>query len=79
MGMSLRTEFTMPIFSINFGIGHNVIYKGDDHNGFYQVLILKTFITRNIFLHTGYRLNKFHDPENLMMGIGYRFTSRHKK
>jgi hypothetical protein len=79
VGMSLRTEFTMPIFSINFGIGHNVIYKGDDHNGFYQVLILKTFITRNIFLHTGYRLNKFHDPENLMMGIGYRFTSRHKK
>ena len=78
-GLSLRTEFTMSFFSINFGIGHNVIYKGDDHKGFYQVLILKTFITRNIFLHTGYRLCKFQDPENLMIGIGYRFTGRHRR
>lgn len=73
LGISLRAEFVMPIFSINFGIGHNFLYKGDDLSGFYQMLILKTDITRDLFLHIGYQLNKFHDPKNLMLGMGYRF------
>jgi hypothetical protein len=73
IGLSMRAEFVMPVFSINFGIGHNFIYKGDDLKGFYEILALKTFITRHIFVHTGYLLNKFHDPKNLMIGFGYRF------
>lgn len=72
-GLSVRAELTMPIFSINFGIGHNLIYKGEDTKGFYQILALKTFVTPRLFLHTGYQLNKFSDPNNLMLGLGYRF------
>ena len=73
IGISARAEFVMPIFSINVGIGHNIIYKGDDLSGFYQIIVLKTFITDKIFLHTGYQLHKFKLPNNLMIGIGYRF------
>ena len=76
LGLSLRGEFVMPIFAINFGIGHNVFYKGDDFGGLYQILALKTNITRDLYLHIGYQLSKFRDPRNLMIGFGYRFHNR---
>lgn len=73
VGLSVRGELVMPIFAVNFGIGRNLIYSGEDTKGFYQVLALKTSITRHIFLHVGYQLSKFKDPNNLMLGVGYRF------
>lgn len=76
VGLSFRAELVMPIFSINAGIGRNVICKGDDTTGFYQILALKTNITRHLFLHVGYQLSKFKDPNNLMLGFGYRFHDR---
>lgn len=75
-GISVRAEIVMPIFSINLGIGKNFICKGSDTNSFYQTFVLKTNITKNIFLHTGYQLYRFKDPNNLMLGIGYRFNVR---
>lgn len=75
-GLSVRAEVVMPIFSINIGIGKNIICKGSDTNSFYQTFVLKTNITKNIFLHTGYQLYRFKDPNNLMLGIGYRFNAR---
>lgn len=76
MGLSLRCEFVMPIFSINFGIGRNLLSKGKDTEGFYQILALKTSVTKNLFLHVGYQLSKFKDPNNLMLGFGYRFHNK---
>lgn len=76
MGLSLRGEFVMPIFSVNFGVGRNLFFKGKDTEGFYQVLALKTSVTKNLFLHVGYQLSKFKDPNNLMLGIGYRFHNK---
>ena len=73
LGLSLRGEWVMPIFSVQVGIGHNVYYNGDDFKGIYQILALKTYLTRRLYLHTGYKLNKFHEPRNLMLGVGYRF------
>ena len=73
IGLSLRAEFVMPIFSVNIGFGRNVIYKGDELKGFYQTLALKTDLYRNLFLHIGYKLHDFHDPNNLMLGLGWRF------
>ncbi|MEG0648169.1 MAG: acyloxyacyl hydrolase, partial [Bacteroides sp.] len=52
-GLSLRAELVMPVFSINAGIGRNLIYSGDDMKGFYQVLAIKTYVTRHLFLHVG--------------------------
>ncbi len=76
VGLSLRAELVMPIFSINAGLGRNLICRGDDTNGFYQILALKTYVTRHLFLHVGYQLSKFKDPNNLMLGIGYRFHDK---
>jgi len=41
VGVSIRCEVVMPIFSINLGIGKNLIGRGDDTNSFYQVFALK--------------------------------------
>ena len=77
VGLSMRGEFVMPIFSINFGIGHNVVYKGS-LNGLYQILALKTNINRNLYLHIGYQLSKFKNPKNLMIGFGYRLHNKRR-
>ena len=76
VGLSARAEIVMPIFSINLGIGRNILCKGPDTNSFYQVLALKADITRFLFLHVGYQLYRFKDPNNLMLGLGFRFHGR---
>ncbi len=75
VGLSMRAEAVMPVFSINIGIGRNVVCKGKDTDHFYQILALKAHVTRSLFLHVGYQLYKFKDPNNLMVGIGYRFNA----
>lgn len=79
VGASIRAELVMPIFSVNVGIGRNLIYKGDDTKGFYQILALKADVTHGAFLHVGYQLSKFKDPSNLMLGVGYRFHDKRRK
>lgn len=76
IGLSVRGELVMPIFTINLGIGYNVYHKCSDTQGMYQILALKTSVTRDLFLHVGYQLSKFKDPNNLMLGIGYRFHNK---
>ena len=78
VGLSLRAELNMPIFSVNVGIGRNVICKGTDTEVFYQILALKAFITRRLFLHVGYQLSDFKNPNNLMLGLGWRFGQLQK-
>ncbi|MDE5869890.1 MAG: acyloxyacyl hydrolase [Muribaculaceae bacterium] len=71
VGISAHAELTAPIFSVNAGIGYNVINpKGD--RAFYQSLTVKVFFTKNLYLNVGYRLGAFKDPHNIMLGIGYR-------
>lgn len=72
-GLSLRAELTLPIFSINIGIGRNIIAGGPDTRTFYQTLALKAYVWHNSFLQVGYQLGDFHLPNNLMLGIGYTF------
>lgn len=76
VGLSLRAELNMPIFSVNVGFGRNLIQQGEDTRGFYQILALKTFVTPRLFLHVGYQLHDFKDPNNLMLGLGWRFGKR---
>ncbi len=71
VGASAHAELTMPIFTLNAGLGYDFI-KPNGERRFYQSLTLKTFITHNIYLNVGYRLARFQDPQNLMLGIGVR-------
>ncbi|MDE5881407.1 MAG: acyloxyacyl hydrolase [Muribaculaceae bacterium] len=71
VGLAGNAELTMPIFTLNAGLGYEVINpKGDKR--FYQSLTLKTFVTDKIYLNVGYRLANFEDPQNLMLGVGFR-------
>lgn len=72
-GFSVRGEWAMPIFAINAGIGYNFYAKSFDTQKFYQILAMKIFLARKFFLHIGYQMNQFKDPNNLMLGLGYRF------
>lgn len=75
-GISVRAEIMMPIFSINLGIGRNVICRGSETEVFYQMLILKTHITRSAYIHVGYQLTEFKNPSNLMLGLGFTFNNK---
>ena len=77
LGISLRGELVMPFFSINLGIGRNIICKGKDTNCFYQTFALKADVYKDLFIHIGYQLFDFKNPNNLMLDIGYRFNNRH--
>ncbi len=76
VGFSLRAEVVMPVFQINLGVGKNVVCRGSDTNSFYQIFALKANMTKNLFLHVGYQLYRFQDPNNLMLGVGFRFNAR---
>ncbi len=79
-GLSLRAELRMPIFAVNLGAGHNVIYKGEELGGFYGLVSLKTFFTENLYANVGLKVCSRECSNNLLLGIGWRFhTIRNTK
>lgn len=75
VGVSGHAELTMPIFTINAGLGYDIVCpNGNKH--FYQSLALKTFLTKKLYLNVGYRLGGFKEPQNLMLGFGVRLQSK---
>lgn len=73
LGLSARAEFVMPYFTINMGVGTNVVNAKKDFSGVYEVLALKLNVTRRVFLHIGYSLYDLKKPNHLMLGVGWRF------
>lgn len=71
-GLSIRVELQAPIFSVNLGVGHNVIYKGPELGGFYYLAALKTFVTDNLFMHVGLKICDTESSNNLLLGLGWR-------
>ena len=78
-GLSARVELVMPFFSINIGLGRNIICRGKDTDGWYNIFALKADLWHDCFLHIGYQLYNFKNPNNLMLGIGYRFNNGRNK
>lgn len=72
VGVSGRAELVMPIFSVNVGLGYNVIGP-EETRAFYQLANLKVRFTERFFLNIGYQLLNFERQNNLMLGIGYSF------
>ncbi len=77
LGVSGRAEYVMPYVTVGIGLGTNVIHAGGDLKSFYQILALKIEVTRSSFLHIGYNLQDFHDPNYLMLGFGFRFNNKY--
>ena len=76
LGVSARGEWVMPYFTIGIGFGANILHGGGDLQSFYQILALKIDISHDTFLHIGYNLKDFHEPNYLMLGVGYRFNNK---
>ncbi len=76
LGFSARADYMMPIFTIGIGIGSNVAHKGGDFRGTYEAVVLKIKTSRSSFLHIGYNLKNFNEPNYLMLGLGYTFNNR---
>lgn len=79
LGVSARGEFVMPYLTVGIGLGTNVLHGGGDLKSLYQILALKIDVFRNSYLHIGYNLNEFHNPNHLMLGVGYRFNNKRPK
>lgn len=79
LGLSARTEFVMPYFTVGIGLGMNVLHRGGDLKAFYQMLTLKVAVTRSSFIHIGYCLKDFQTPNYLMLGVGYRFNNKYPR
>lgn len=77
LGVSARAEYVMPYFTVGIGLGTNVLQGGGDLNAFYQILALKIEMTKSSFIHIGYSLQDFHNPNFLMLGIGFRFNNKY--
>lgn len=71
-GISGRAELVMPIFSVNVGIGYNIIGP-EETKATYELANLKVRITDHFFLNIGYQLLNFQKQNNLMLGLGYSF------
>lgn len=71
-GISIRGEVGMPFFSVNVGLGYNVLYSGKELNCLYGMFNLKTSLTERIYLNIGYRLSSVLYSHNMMFGLGYR-------
>ena len=72
VGLSGRAELVMPLFSVNVGIGYNLIGP-EETRASYQLANLKIRLTDAIFLNIGYQLLNFQKQNNLMLGLGYTF------
>lgn len=72
MGLSGRAELVMPIFSVNVGIGYNIVGP-EETKASYQLANLKVRLTDHIFINVGYQLLNFQRQNNLMLGMGYTF------
>ncbi|MDE6371493.1 MAG: acyloxyacyl hydrolase [Duncaniella sp.] len=68
-GLSARAELVMPIFSVNVGVGYGIAGPSETRK-LYQVVTLKSYISGPLYVNVGYRLNEFHSPSNLMLGVG---------
>lgn len=77
LGLSARVEYVMPYFTVGLGIGDNFLYGKGSLDACYQILALKIEATRNSFIHIGYSLKNFHEPNFLMLGVGYRFNNKY--
>lgn len=77
LGLSGRVEYVMPYFTVGLGLGKNILYSKGDLQALYQILALKVEITRSSFVHIGYSLKDYHEPNFLMLGLGFRFNNKY--
>lgn len=73
VGTAAKVDFVMPFFIISSSLGYDIIKGGGSLPPFYQILALRFDLTPHVFLNIGYKARNFQYPDNLMLGMGFRF------
>ncbi|MGL5683878.1 MAG: acyloxyacyl hydrolase [Marinifilaceae bacterium] len=79
MGVSVRGEYVMPVFTVGLGLGRHVVGEGEAFSCNYQIFSLKMNVTRHFLLHVGYNLKDFKEPNYLMLGLGFVFNNKYPR
>lgn len=73
LGLSLKGEISMPVYSIFAHLGYDIIHGNDQLKSFYQILGVKTYLKDNLFATFGIRANNFGKAQYLYWNFGYTF------
>lgn len=79
LGVSMKGEVSMPVYSIFAHLGYDVIEGNKSFQRFYQILGVKVYINDNFFGTFGIRANNFGKAQYLYWNLGYTFEQYKKK
>lgn len=73
LGLSAKVDFVMPYFTITGALGYDIIEGAGGMPPTYQIISLRFDVSSHFFLSIGYKARQFQYPDNLMLGMGFRF------
>lgn len=79
LGVSLKGEVSMPVYSIFAHMGYSVIHGNKKDKKLYQILGVKIFLKDNLFGTFGIRATNFGKAQYLYWNLGYTFSHYKKK
>lgn len=79
VGLSLKGEILMPVYSIFANLGYDIIHGNPKDKRFYQILGVKVYLKDNLFGTFGIRANNFGRAQYLYWNLGYTFNQYRKK
>jgi len=76
VGLSARGDIVMPIYTVFFQLGYNIIHGNNDDSRFYQAFGVKVPFWKNLYGSFSIRARKFSKSEYFLLGLGYTFDHR---
>ncbi len=79
VGLSLKGEISMPVYSIFAHMGYDIIHGNKQDKRLYQILGVKVYLKENLFGTFGIRATNFGKAQYLYWNLGYTFNKSRKK
>ncbi len=76
VGLTLRGEIVMPLYSIFADVGYSIIQPNKEAERFYQSIGVKVPLQQNIYGTFGIRAMNFSQAQFLYWSLGYTFNKR---
>lgn len=76
LGVSVKGEVTLPMYSIFANFGYNVIQGNRKESRIYQVIGVKAYLKENLFGTFGIRATHFSSAQYLYWSLGYTFNGQ---
>lgn len=79
LGLSLKGELAMPVYSLFANLGYDIIKANTVGARFYQIVGVKVYLKDNLFGTFGIRATNFGKAQYLYWNLGYTFSQNRKK